>query len=89
MAQVVDKFMAQLQESLNERKVTLSLAPAARFDLARRGYDPAFGARPLSRLLETEIGNVLADEILFGRLSGGGKVKIGLKDGRLTFNFGG
>jgi ATP-dependent Clp protease ATP-binding subunit ClpA len=87
MAQVVDKFMAQLQESLSERKVTLSLAPAARSDLARRGYDPAFGARPLSRLLETEIGNVLADEILFGRLTAGGKVRIGLKDGRLTFSY--
>jgi len=87
MAQVVDKFMAQLQESLSERKVTLSLAAAARSDLARRGYDPAFGARPLSRLLETEIGNVLADEILFGRLTAGGKVRIGLKDGRLTFSY--
>ncbi|NJC88793.1 MAG: ATP-dependent Clp protease ATP-binding subunit ClpA [Desulfuromonas sp.] len=87
MGQVVDKFMAQLQVSLAERKVTLSLAPAARGDLARRGYDPLFGARPLSRLIESEIGNVLADEILFGRLTSGGKVRIGLKDGRLTFSY--
>jgi len=89
MAQVVDKFISQLQESLHERKVTLSLAPAARADLARRGYDPLFGARPLGRLIEAEIGNALADEILFGRLSGGGRVRIGLKDGKLTFNYGG
>jgi ATP-dependent Clp protease ATP-binding subunit ClpA len=87
MARVVDKFVAQLQQSLSERKVSLSLAPAARLDLARRGYDPVFGARPLGRLLESEIGNVLAEEVLFGRLSNGGKVKIGLKDGRLVFQY--
>jgi ATP-dependent Clp protease ATP-binding subunit ClpA len=87
MARVVDKFIAQLQQSLGERKVTLSLAPAARQDLARRGYDPLFGARPLGRLIESEIGNVLAEEILFGRLISGGKVRIGVKDGRLTFQY--
>ena len=89
MAQVVDKFIAQLQASLAERKVALSLAPAARSELARRGWNPQFGARPLGRLIETEIGNVLAEEVLFGRLTAGGRVRIGLKDGRLTFNYGG
>jgi ATP-dependent Clp protease ATP-binding subunit ClpA len=87
MEQVVDKFMAQLQDSLAERKVTLVLAPAARRDLAIRGYDPVFGARPLGRQIETEIGNVLADEILFGRLANGGRVRIGLKNGQLTFTY--
>ena len=87
MERVVDKFIGQLQTALAERKVNLSLAPAARGDLARRGYDPLFGARPLGRLIETEIGNVLAEEILFGKLTNGGKVKIGLKDGRLTFQY--
>ena len=87
MAQVVDKFIAQLQASLAERKVTLTLAPAARGDLAKRGYDPVFGARPLGRLIETEIGNVLAEEILFGRLTSGGRVRIGFKDGALTFSY--
>jgi len=89
MVRVVDKFIAQLQQSLAERKVVLSLAPAARSDLARRGYDPLFGARPLARLLENEIGNVLAEEVLFGRLTAGGRVRIGLKAGTLTFNYGG
>jgi len=89
MVRVVDKFIAQLQQSLAERKVVLSLAPAARSDLARRGYDPLFGARPLARLLESEIGNVLAEEVLFGRLTAGGRVRIGLKAGTLTFNYGG
>ncbi len=87
MEQVVDKFIGQLQQSLHERKVTLNLAPAARAELARRGYDPLFGARPLGRLIETEIGDVLAEEILFGRLTHGGKVRIGMKDGRLTFSY--
>ena len=59
----------------------------ARRDLARRGYDPVFGARPLGRLIESEVGNLLADEILFGCLTGGGKVRIGCKSGQLDFKF--
>jgi ATP-dependent Clp protease ATP-binding subunit ClpA len=87
MARVVDKFIRQLQASLAERKVTLTLTESARYDLARRGYDPLFGARPLARLIENEIGNVLADEILFGRLTSGGKVRITCKSGRLDFSY--
>ena len=87
MARVVDKFIRQLQTSLQERKVTLSLTDGARRDLAQRGYDPVFGARPLGRLIESEIGNVLADEILFGRLAGGGKVRISCKAGKLNFSY--
>jgi ATP-dependent Clp protease ATP-binding subunit ClpA len=56
MVKVVDKFIAQLQTALSERKVTLQLTRGARLDLARRGYDPVFGARPLGRLIETELG---------------------------------
>jgi ATP-dependent Clp protease ATP-binding subunit ClpA len=87
MTRVVDKFIRQLQVSLAERKVTLSLTDGAKRDLARRGYDPVFGARPLARLVESEIGNVLADEILFGQLTGGGKVRIALKSGKLDFSY--
>ncbi len=87
MARVVDKFIRQLQTSLQERKVTLRLTDGARRDLAQRGYDPVFGARPLGRLIESEIGNVLADEILFGRLAGGGKVRISCKAGKLNFSY--
>ncbi len=87
MARVVDKFIRQLQMSLSERKVTLTLTDGARRDLARRGYDPVFGARPLGRLIESEIGNQLADEILFGCLTGGGTVRIGFKSGKLDFKF--
>jgi ATP-dependent Clp protease ATP-binding subunit ClpA len=87
MTWVVDKFIRQLQVSLKERKVTLTLTDGARRDLARRGYDPVFGARPLGRLIESEIGNVLADEILFGRLSRGGKVRVAFKSGKLDFSY--
>jgi ATP-dependent Clp protease ATP-binding subunit ClpA len=87
MTRVVDKFIRQLQTSLQERKVTLSLTDGARRDLAQRGYDPVFGARPLGRLIESEIGNLLADEILFGRLTGGGKVRISCKTGKLNFSY--
>ena len=87
MTRVVDKFIRQLQVSLAERKVVLDLTDGARRDLARRGYDPVFGARPLGRLIESEIGNVLADEILFGQLSSGGKVRIAFKSGKLDFSY--
>ena len=87
MTRVVDKFIRQLQTSLQERKVTLSLTDGARRDLAKRGYDPVFGARPLGRLIESELGNLLADEILFGRLTGGGKVRISCKAGKLNFSY--
>jgi ATP-dependent Clp protease ATP-binding subunit ClpA len=87
MTRVVDKFIRQLQTSLTERKVTLVLTDGAKRDLARRGYDPVFGARPLGRLIESEIGNLLADEILFGQLSSGGKVRITSKSGKLDFNY--
>ncbi len=87
MTQVVDKFIRQLQSSLAERHVTLALTDGARRDLARRGYDPVFGARPLGRLIENEIGNVLADEILFGKLTKGGRVSIGFKSGKLDFKY--
>jgi ATP-dependent Clp protease ATP-binding subunit ClpA len=87
MLQVVDKFMVELQQRLAEKKVTAILSAGARGWLARRGYDPAFGARPLGRLIQTEIGDVVASEILFGRLSKGGTVRIGLKDDHLTFSY--
>ncbi len=87
MTRVVDKFIRQLQASLDERKVTLNLTDGARRDLARRGYDPVFGARPLGRLIENEISNVLADEILFGQLTRGGNVRIARKSGKLDFSY--
>ena len=76
MERIVDKFITEMEGQLAEKRVRLELSPAARFWLAERGYDPTFGARPLSRLIQTEIKDVLADEILFGRLRQGGLVRI-------------
>ncbi|AWN24195.1 ATP-dependent Clp protease ATP-binding subunit ClpA [Deinococcus irradiatisoli] len=84
MAQVVDKFLAELEAQLAERGVTLTVTPAARALLAKLGYDPAMGARPLARVIEDKLKRPLADELLFGRLSSGGQATVGVKDGELT-----
>ncbi len=76
MEQIVSKFVRDLEEQLSEKKINLDLSPGARNWLAERGYDPTFGARPLGRLIQTEIKDILADEILFGRLRNGGRVQI-------------
>jgi ATP-dependent Clp protease ATP-binding subunit ClpA len=88
MERVVDKMIGELQQPLNERDVRLQLSPAARRLLAELGYDPVFGARPLSRLLQQKIGDPLADELLFGKLRRGGRVRIGCRRRQLTFDFG-
>ncbi|RUM44783.1 MAG: ATP-dependent Clp protease ATP-binding subunit ClpA [Desulfocapsa sp.] len=84
---VVDKLVSELDTQLAERKVTIHLTPGARSWLAKTGYDPAFGARPLRRLILKEIGDVLTDEILFGKLIKGGNVKVGVRKENLTFHY--
>jgi len=84
---VVDKFIVELDHQLNEKKVFLQLTPKARRWLAERGYDPSFGARPMARLIQNEIKRVLADEILFGSLQGGGNVEVDENDGKLVFAY--
>jgi ATP-dependent Clp protease ATP-binding subunit ClpA len=84
---VVDKFIIELDQQLNDRKVFLQPTPGARRWFAERGYDPAFGARPMARLIQNEIKRVLADEILFGKLQNGGRVEVDEKDGQLVFTY--
>jgi len=84
---VVDKFIIELDQQLNERKVFLELTDKARKWFAERGYDPTFGARPMARLIQNEIKRVLADEILFGKLANGGKVEVDENDGKLVFAY--
>jgi len=84
---VVDKFILELDAQLNEKRVFVQITPAARRYLAQKGYDPAFGARPMARLIQNEIKRVLADEILFGRLLEGGRVEIDARDDALTFAY--
>ena len=87
MEKVVDKFMKELKEQLIGKKVSISLSPDARTWLAIKGHDPRFGARPLTRLIQTEIKDVLSNEILFGRLENGGVVIIDLENDKLTFEY--
>ena len=84
---VVDKFVIQLEEQLVDRDVTIELSAAARAWLAEKGYDPTYGARPLARLIQEAIKKPLADELLFGRLAKGGRVRVGLKDGKPSFGY--
>jgi ATP-dependent Clp protease ATP-binding subunit ClpA len=88
MLKVVDKFVAEMGARLKDKGVQLQLSATARQYLARKGYDPIFGARPLGRLLQAEVSDVLADDILFGRLKNGGQVRVGLRGGQLTFRIG-
>jgi ATP-dependent Clp protease ATP-binding subunit ClpA len=87
MERVVDKFIAELQERLDKQKVTLIVTPAAKKWLAEHGHDPRFGARPLGRLIENEIARVLADEVLFGQLTKGGKATADLDGDKLAFSY--
>src|SRR5262249_3838855 len=73
---VVDKLVAELVAQLNEKKVTMELSPEARDWFAEKGFDDKFGARPMARLIQQELKKPLADEILFGRLKGGGKARV-------------
>jgi len=79
MERVVDKFVGEVERELRARKVTLSLTPAARTWLAQKGYDPLFGARPLGRVIQTELKDRLAEEMLFGKLAKGGTVRVDLQ----------
>ncbi len=87
METIVEKFILQLEAQLAERRVVIALEPEARAWLAEKGYDPVYGARPLGRVIQSEVRDPLTDEILFGRLEHGGTVTIGLKDGALEFGY--
>ncbi|MBI2295128.1 MAG: ATP-dependent Clp protease ATP-binding subunit ClpA [Betaproteobacteria bacterium] len=73
---VVDKFLMQLEQQLEEKKVEPTFTPALREYLAKKGFDPQMGARPMARLIQDTIRSALADELLFGRLAHGGKVTV-------------
>ena len=88
MVMIVDKFIAELRTQLAERKVSVELTEAARAYLAKKGYDPMNGARPLARVIADEVKRPLTDELLFGKLSsGGGTVHVGADADKLTFSF--
>ncbi len=76
IARVVEKFLMQLDEQLAEKKVEASFTEGLKAHLAKKGFDPLMGARPMARLIQDTIRRALADELLFGRLQHGGKVTI-------------
>ena len=85
MGRVVDKFVKEVAEQLAERKIEIELTEAARSWLAEKGYDPDFGARPLSRVIQVELKDRLVDDVLFGDLTAGGRVRVDRDDAGLTF----
>ncbi len=87
MASIVGKFVRELAGQLAVRNVTIELTDAATEYLATAGYDPDNGARPLARVIQTELKEPLGEELLFGALQHGGKVIVGAERGKLTFAF--
>ncbi|MEM8686398.1 MAG: ATP-dependent Clp protease ATP-binding subunit ClpA [Pseudomonadota bacterium] len=86
---VVEKFVLQLEAQLADRQVNIELTDEAADWLAKEGYDELYGARPLARVIQDNIKKPLADEVLFGKLSGGGTVKVVVerKDGKSSLSF--
>jgi ATP-dependent Clp protease ATP-binding subunit ClpA len=84
---VVDKFLIKLESRLIEKKVVLLVDDKARRWLAKTGYDPVMGARPMQRVIQDNIKRPMADEILFGKLSNGGTVRVTEEDGKLKLNY--
>ena len=83
IVQVVDKFVVQLEAQLMDRNVAIELSKTAAEWLGDKGYDNRMGARPLARVIQEEIKKPLAEELLFGKLSKGGLVKVGIKNGKI------
>ena len=84
---VVEKMLVELEVKLQHQKVIINVTEAAKTWLAKKGYDPLFGARPMGRTIQREIETILADEVLFGKLENGGEVSIGLKKDQLYFKY--
>jgi ATP-dependent Clp protease ATP-binding subunit ClpB len=86
MNAIVDIQMARLKKLVSERKIEIELSDTARDALADKGYDPAYGARPLKRVIQKQVQDPLAEEILAGAVKDGDTVKVDVKDGAFTIN---
>ncbi len=86
MGSIVDIQLLRLKKLLADRKIDVVLTDAARELLAEKGYDPAYGARPLKRAIQKSIQDPLAEEILAGRVKDGDSLEVGVADGKFTFN---
>ena len=84
---VVEKFILQLEAQLAERQINIELSAEASEWLAKEGYDQQMGARPLARVIQEHIKKPLAEEVLFGKLTKGGTVRILMKEGKMAFTY--
>src|SRR6202040_326693 len=82
---IVDLQIGHLEKLLGQRELNLEVTERARQEIANRGYDPTFGARPLKRVIQSELQNPLASELLKGEYPEGSTVRIGFEDGEFTF----
>ncbi len=87
MEQIVDKFIRELSKQLAEKNVKIEITEAARKLLAEKGFDPAFGARPLARVLEETVKRPLTDELLFGALENGGTATVDAEGGEVAMRY--
>src|SRR5258708_38236889 len=88
MRSIVGKFMRELGEQLAARSVTIELTEAATEYLAKKGYDPDNGARPLARVMQDEVKRPLSDELLFGALENGGRLALDAEEDKPVLRFG-
>ncbi len=86
---VVNKFVFELEQQLEDKKVNLTVDEDARQWLAETGYDPKMGARPMARVIQQNIKKPLANELLFGELASGGTVRVFMKNDKLAFEING
>ena len=87
MMLIVDKFLLQLEAQLHDRNVEVAATDEARRWLGEKGYDRAFGARPLGRMIQEHVKKPMSEELLFGKLENGGRVTVDVKDGEIVFEF--
>ena len=87
MMRIVDKFLLQLEVQLQDRDVEIAATDAARRWLGEKGYDRAFGARPLGRVIQEHVKRPMSEEVLFGRLEKGGRVTVDVVDGEVVFEY--
>jgi len=87
MKQVVDKFIKEVNQQLQSKKISIVISDDLRIWLAKQGYDPRHGARPLGRVIQKRIKDPLTEEILFGQLAAGGKVTIDIENDSPRFSF--
>jgi ATP-dependent Clp protease ATP-binding subunit ClpA len=87
IARVVEKFILELETQLDNKNVFIQISEKAAMWIGKEGYDENMGARPLSRLIQEKIKKPIAEQILYGKLSKGGNIKVDIKNNELSFEY--